>query len=680
MNTHRSNHQLANRVFAGILGLVLACSAIIGQSAETAGVLIDVHHEAAAALPADQSETKQVLATLPDPVLFDNGVPQDSVSFFSGSYRNETLGVQQQVADDIVLPPTRGQWLITGMTWAGSNFEIAGGVFSLQPTVGIEIVFDLLFFADNGTGATPTGGPEDPVPGTAIARRQVAVTGYDIGLGADIAGYDAVFEPVALSGDTRYWVVAFARGDFTWPGTGDGTAWGAGGITGVGNTVQGGTGIGNFWAAYGNKQQSLTLRGLPADPVIFDNAISTDVVNFVSASFVGDGTGAQQQTADDFILPADSPNWSVTGMTWAGSRLQFVGGSLAILPTVGDEIEFDLLFFADDGSGTSPTGGPEDPVPGTAIAARRVTAVGQDIGRGTGFAGYDAVFEPVTLEGGTQYWVVPVARGGFTWLGTGDGDAWCAAGILGGGNAAQGGTNLTATWTNLANKQQRLILRGLPADPVAFDNGVSSVNFVSASYLGESTGSQWQIAEDFVLPAQAQPWFVSGASWAGSHIEFTSGGAGYLPAVKKVFEFDLMFFADDGTGAAPTGSPIDLPPGTAIASRRVTAIGHDKGQGDTVAVYDAVFEPVALAGGTQYWVVVSASGDFTWDGSGEGDAWAAGGVTGGGNAAQGGTNLSSTWFPTDNQQVLSLQAVDGAIFADGFGSGDLSAWSVSTPP
>ena len=64
------------------------------------------------------------------------------------------------------------------------------------------------------------------------------------------------------------------------------------------------------------------------------------------------------QTADDFLLP-DGPNcepqWLVTGVRWRGAYFDIFG------PDLDGDYDFNIIIYADNGTGTSPTGGPGDP-------------------------------------------------------------------------------------------------------------------------------------------------------------------------------------------------------------------------------------------------------------------------------------------------------------------------------
>ena len=123
---------------------------------------------------------------------------------------------------------------------------------------------------------------------------------------------------------------------------------------------------------------------------------------------------------------------------------------------------------------------------------------------------------------------------------------------------------------------------------------------------------------------------------------------------------NILFFAD--AGGVPTGTPVDLIPGTAIAARQVMVTGTEAFAGDTtIARYEASFDPVLLNDGVPYWVVFSALGAFDFDeaaNAGPGWAWWGNDEAGnGGNAHQGGTDFSSTWFNQQRIQAFSLTAV-----------------------
>ena len=180
--------------------------------------------------------------------------------------------------------------------------------------------------------------------------------------------------------------------------------------------------------------------------LIYDNGVSNIDIDWVLLSYTGTGTGHQWQTADDFGLGAGP--WRVDGATWSGTYLN--DGDF--LPTVGLTFDFNIMIFADNGG--QPTGRPIDPIPGTAIAHRTATATGVDTGFGDIIADFSVSFDPIFLDGETDYWFVVAATGDFTfmWPDLEIGDAWLISSVQTGGNAAHGGTNFDNDWVTLTNQ------------------------------------------------------------------------------------------------------------------------------------------------------------------------------------------------------------------------------------
>jgi hypothetical protein len=132
------------------------------------------------------------------------------------------------------------------------------------------------------------------------------------------------------------------------------------------------------------------------------NPLSRDVI---WDNYADDGTGNglssqldlvypfDSQVADDFQLSSTA---DITGVHWWG---QFWNG--AVYP---NPVEFNVLFYADDGSGNQPTGGPTDPT-GTALAVYNFPSV-TGVSYGTNKYEYDVTLDPVfTATAGVKYWI-----------------------------------------------------------------------------------------------------------------------------------------------------------------------------------------------------------------------------------------------------------------------------------
>ena len=132
------------------------------------------------------------------------------------------------------------------------------------------------------------------------------------------------------------------------------------------------------------------------------NPTSRDVI---WDNYADDGTGNGLSSQKDIVYPFDSQvaddfqlssTADVTGVHWWG---QFWNG--AVYP---NPIEFNVIFYADDGSGNQPTGGPTDPT-GTALAVYNYPSV-TGVSYGTDKYEYDVALDPVfTATGGVKYWV-----------------------------------------------------------------------------------------------------------------------------------------------------------------------------------------------------------------------------------------------------------------------------------
>lgn len=146
-------------------------------------------------------------------------------------------------------------------------------------------------------------------------------------------------------------------------------------------------------------------------------------------------------------------------------------------------------------------------------------------------------------------------------------------------------------------------------DGVVYDNGAWDGSLAGASsQLDSAYPFDSQTADDFVL---ASDFTLTGASWSGVYFN------GSAPLQSE--DFNVLIYADDGSGTAPTGGPLD-PSGTAIASFTVSPTRVDTGDGVNFD-YSADFGGgVALTAGTQYWVAIQSimlfPPQFGWNATG----------------------------------------------------------------
>jgi hypothetical protein len=171
---------------------------------------------------------------------------------------------------------------------------------------------------------------------------------------------------------------------------------------------------------------------------IFDNGLTPEAINangIASFTFTNPIDGYQYQVADDFLLPGDG-QWSVDGARWTG----VVANYWELERVIGDTLDFDILILADDNG--RPTGTPQDPLPGTALAARHVQAAGMDNGVFNFAAEFQVSFDPIVLQGGTPYWIVIASEGDYLFQESNLGEfGWAWLGEREAGNAWQGGAD-----------------------------------------------------------------------------------------------------------------------------------------------------------------------------------------------------------------------------------------------
>jgi len=122
-----------------------------------------------------------------------------------------------QVADDFLLtngpPNCAPQWLVTGIRWNGAYFNNSG------PTTDGNYDFNIIVYADNGTGASPTGGPGDPTE-TAVfiatfPNSAVNETPTFVGFGLQRYRYSVeLTTPFLADAGAKYWLTVQSIGNF----------------------------------------------------------------------------------------------------------------------------------------------------------------------------------------------------------------------------------------------------------------------------------------------------------------------------------------------------------------------------------------------------------------------------------------------------------------------------------
>jgi len=122
-----------------------------------------------------------------------------------------------------------------------------------------------------------------------------------------------------------------------------------------------------------------------ADPVIWDNTFTADTL---LSSQLDSVYPFDSQVADDFMLDAD---YNVTDVHWWGG---FWNGSPF------DPIDFNIYFYADDGTGMAPT------QPGTELAMYSMSGVSGTFDGAMGADAYDVVLPtPFVAQANTKYWI-----------------------------------------------------------------------------------------------------------------------------------------------------------------------------------------------------------------------------------------------------------------------------------
>ncbi len=168
-------------------------------------------------------------------------------------------------------------------------------------------------------------------------------------------------------------------------------------------------------------------------------------------------------------------------------------------------------------------------------------------------------------------------------------------------------------------------------DPVIYDNGVTP-NTGLSSQLDTVYPLDSQVADDFLLPlGDGTDYGVTGISFTGLYFNTPPDG-------DPTFPFNVLFYADDGTGLSPVGGPTD-PTGSAIAARTLADLAPVGAPNNWAWVLDWTGDPVVLSANTQYWVAVQQAilfpPQFGWEGDNLG-----------GNAVQGFPLLAINYWTT----------------------------------
>ncbi len=178
-----------------------------------------------------------------DPVVYDNGGAFDG-NGLSSQY-DTAYPFESHVADDFVLGSNT---TVTAVNWCGLYWN--------PGTPHNATSFNILFFADNGFGSAPIGGPGSEFASFNIGIGSVTVSS----LGGDAEAYSASLGAgVALSAGTTYWMAIQAVSDYP-PQWG----WGSNGLGG--NSVQGFPLLGvAYWTGTGF-DQCFSLEGVVPAP------------------------------------------------------------------------------------------------------------------------------------------------------------------------------------------------------------------------------------------------------------------------------------------------------------------------------------------------------------------------------------------------------------------------------
>ncbi len=132
------------------------------------------------------------------------------------------------------------------------------------------------------------------------------------------------------------------------------------------------------------------------------------------------------------------------------------------------------------------------------------------------------------------------------------------------------------------------------ADPVIWDNGMVYENGYS-SQLDTVYPFDSQLADDFILQPNAN--IITDVHWLG--VYWNPGPPGNATA------FNIFFYADDGTGNAPTQ------PGTQIASYTFPIANVNETSQGSYFSYDVVLPtPLAVTPGVKHWIAIQSVNTF----------------------------------------------------------------------
>ncbi len=156
---------------------------------------------------------------------------------------------------------------------------------------------------------------------------------------------------------------------------------------------------------------ALATAPAQADPIIYDNGVTTSNVLNTYASFIvpSNPNADYYMGSDDFALPGGD-DWQVTGLSWLGSCFS------PCTPPSLDPIDFNIAFFNDAGGMPTGSGASSNAsVIAGALHSETQTLSGTDTGVSftTPFTtGNIEIYEyqatlatPITLTGGTAYWL-----------------------------------------------------------------------------------------------------------------------------------------------------------------------------------------------------------------------------------------------------------------------------------
>jgi hypothetical protein len=140
---------------------------------------------------------------------------------------------------------------------------------------------------------------------------------------------------------------------------------------------------------------------------------------------------------------------------------------------------------------------------------------------------------------------------------------------------------------------------GKKSDSIVWNNyGYSYGSNALASQLDSAYPLNCQVADDFFLENDCQ---VTGVHWWGVFF----GGD---PPWPNPCDFNIIFYADDGTGNMPTGAGMEDPTSTALAVYFIPQVnGTLVGSSNSWFEYD-VFLPIGFTAmaNTKYWIAIQA--------------------------------------------------------------------------